>query len=94
MAEAEGRRPEIAGDPRFFISAGPHSLAAVAEVAGADAPGAELLLTGVAPLQTAGPTEVSFLDNRKYAHALAATAAGAVIVRAEMASRVRPAASR
>ena len=32
------------------------------------------MLTGVAPLQTAEPTEVSFLDNRKYAAALAADA--------------------
>ena len=32
------------------------------------------MLTGVAPLQTAGPDEVSFLDNRKYAAALDATA--------------------
>jgi UDP-3-O-[3-hydroxymyristoyl] glucosamine N-acyltransferase len=88
VAEAAGRRPEIAGDPRFFTRAGPHSLAAVAQAARVDVPAAELILTGVAPLQTAGPTEVSFLDNRKYAAALSATCAGAVIVRADMASRV------
>ena len=71
----------IAGDPRFFRRSGPHSLATVAAAAGAPVPppGQDLLLTGVAPLQAAGPTDVSFLDNRKYATALEETAAGAVI---------------
>jgi UDP-3-O-[3-hydroxymyristoyl] glucosamine N-acyltransferase len=46
------------------------------------------MLAGVAPLQTAGADQVSFLDNRKYAAALAATQAGAVIVHPEMAARV------
>jgi UDP-3-O-[3-hydroxymyristoyl] glucosamine N-acyltransferase len=46
------------------------------------------MLTGVAPLQTAEPDEVSFLDNRKYADALAGTRAGAVIVHSDMAGRV------
>ena len=45
-------------------------------------------LTGVAPLGTATPDEVSFLDNRRYASALDGTRAGAVIVTAEMAPRV------
>ena len=48
------------------------------------------MLTGVAPLQTAGPGDVSFLDNRKYAAALAGTRAGAVIVHQDMADRVPP----
>ena len=51
------------------------------------APG-RLQLTGVAPLQTAGPDEVSFLDNRRYASALEATSAGAVIVHPDMLPRV------
>jgi UDP-3-O-[3-hydroxymyristoyl] glucosamine N-acyltransferase len=55
------------GDPRFFARSGPHPLPAVAEIAGGTAPEIDLLLTGVAPLQTAGPNEVSFLDNRRYA---------------------------
>src|SRR5580658_2114635 len=46
------------------------------------------MLAGVAPLQTAGADQVSFLDNRKYATALAATGAGAVIVHPDMESRV------
>jgi len=36
------------------------------------------------PLQTAGPNEVSFLDNRRYASALKRTLAGAVIVHPDM----------
>jgi UDP-3-O-[3-hydroxymyristoyl] glucosamine N-acyltransferase len=80
--------PEIAGDPRFFQRAGPFTLAAVADAAQAEAPPRRLMLAGVAPLQTAGADQVSFLDNRKYAAALAATHAGAVIVHPDMASRV------
>lgn len=81
-------RSAIAGDARFFHRTGPYSLAAVAEAARADAPTRELMLFGVAPLQVATHEHVSFLDNRKYADALAATRAGAVIVHPEMASRV------
>ena len=82
--------PPQPGDPRFFRRTGPHSLAMVVEAAGADAPVRDLALSGVAPLQTAGPTEVSFLDNRKYAAALAETRAGAVILHADMLDRVPP----
>ena len=75
--------PPVPGDPRFFRRSGPYSLAAVADAAEADAPAHRLMLTGVAPLQTAEPTEVSVLHNRKYATALAETRAGAVIVHAD-----------
>jgi UDP-3-O-[3-hydroxymyristoyl] glucosamine N-acyltransferase len=78
----------MAGDPRFFARTGPHSLAAVVDAAEAKAPPRRLMLTGVAPLQTAGPDEVSFLDNRKYVDALGKTRAGAVIVRPDMAAGV------
>ena len=79
---------KLIGDPRFFARSGPHSLATVAETAGAAAPSIDLLLTGVAPLQTAEPDEVSFLDNRRYAPALEKTLAGAVIIHPDMRSRV------
>src|SRR5262249_16691716 len=78
----------IAGDPRFFRRTGPHSLAAVVDAAQADAPPRRLMLVGVAPLQTARPDEVSFLDNRKYGEALVSTQAGAVIVHPENADKV------
>lgn len=84
--------PPIAGDPRFFHRCGPFSLAAVVDAAEAEAPLRRLMLTGVAPLQTAEKNEVSFLDNRKYASALAGTRAGAVIVHPDLAERVPPSA--
>ena len=77
-----------AGDPRFFRRTGPHPLAAVAAACGAPPPDAERLLRGVAPLQTATAEQVSFLDNRRYLPALAATRAGAVIVHPDLAGRV------
>jgi UDP-3-O-[3-hydroxymyristoyl] glucosamine N-acyltransferase len=80
--------PEIAGDPRFFARTGPHSVQAVAAAAGLDPPSGHQMLRGVAPLQTASPEHVSFLDNRRYAAALEATRAGAVLVHPEMAARV------
>ena len=85
-------RAEVAGDPRFFQKTGPHTLAAVADAARGRAPPHRLMLRGVAPLQTAEPDQISFLDNRKYAKALADTRAGAVIVHPDMAALVPPAA--
>jgi UDP-3-O-[3-hydroxymyristoyl] glucosamine N-acyltransferase len=46
------------------------------------------MLVGVAPLHVATQGHVSFLDNRRYADALAATAAGAVVVHPEMLRHV------
>jgi UDP-3-O-[3-hydroxymyristoyl] glucosamine N-acyltransferase len=63
-------------------------LAAVAEAAGGVAQPSNLILHGVAPLQAAGPHEVSFLDNRKYGTALEQTMAGAVILHPDMQSRL------
>ena len=84
--------PGVAGDARFFLRTGPHPLAVVAAAAGAVAPDVALMLSGVAPLSAAGPDQVSFVDNRRHADALAASRAGAVIVHPDMAARV-PAAS-
>ena len=72
------------GNARFFCRSGPYPLAVVASTARGVADELELLLEGVAPLQTAGPNEVSFLDNRRYASALEQTLAGAVIVHPDM----------
>ena len=80
----------MSADPRFFLRTGPHSFAAVAAVAGADSAGDGPMLHGVAPLQSAGPSEVSFLDNKQYASLLEATRAAAVIVHPTMAARVPP----
>ncbi len=82
---------DLPGDPRFFARTGPHTLAAVAAAAGGEIAGADTrLLTGVAPLGGAGPQHVSYLDNPRYAAALAETAAGAVLVGRRFADRVPP----
>jgi UDP-3-O-[3-hydroxymyristoyl] glucosamine N-acyltransferase len=78
------------GNSRFFARTGPHRLADVAKVAGADLVVGDMLIHGVAPLQMAGPSDVSFLDNRRYAELLATTRAGAVIVHPELAAHVPP----
>jgi UDP-3-O-[3-hydroxymyristoyl] glucosamine N-acyltransferase len=68
-------------DPRFFGRSGPQRLADIAAAAGAHFEGdGERRFTGVAPLQLAGPEDVSFLDNRRYAPLLAETKAGAVVL--------------
>jgi UDP-3-O-[3-hydroxymyristoyl] glucosamine N-acyltransferase len=76
------------GDARFFARSGPHALAAIATTAGGTAPAIQKTFSGVAPLQSAGPDQVSFLDNRRYAAALEHTMAGAVIVHPDMLQRV------
>lgn len=76
------------GDARFFVRSGPHALADIASTALGTAPAVEKMFTGVAPLQSAGPDEVSFIDNRRYATALEQTMAGAVIVQPQMQARV------
>src|ERR1700733_8519303 len=76
------------GDARFFARSSPHALAAIAAAAQGSAPPIERNFVGVAPLHSAGPDQVSFLDNRRYAAALEHTAAGAVIVHPDMLTRV------
>ncbi|MBL8671350.1 MAG: UDP-3-O-(3-hydroxymyristoyl)glucosamine N-acyltransferase [Alphaproteobacteria bacterium] len=77
-------------DPRFFASVGPFSAGEVAARIGAslsDAKDASRQLSGVAPLDAAGPADLSFIDNRRYVDAFAATKAGAVIATASDAPR-------
>src|SRR5580698_8965062 len=76
------------GDARFFARSSPHALAAIAIAARGTAPALDRTFRGVAPLQSATPDQVSFLDNRRYASALEHTMAGAVIVHPDMAGRV------
>jgi UDP-3-O-[3-hydroxymyristoyl] glucosamine N-acyltransferase len=78
----------IATDIRFYQRSGPHSLAAVADAARAEAPPRRLMFRGVAPLGAAEAEDVSFLDNRKYLAALEKTRAGAVIVHPDLADKV------
>jgi len=83
-----------AGNPRFFACTGPHPLATVAAAAGCSVPHGDfvptsvLQLTGLAALDTAGPTEISFAGHPRHAGALARTHAGAVLVRPDMQAAV------
>jgi UDP-3-O-[3-hydroxymyristoyl] glucosamine N-acyltransferase len=86
---AGGDRSTAAGDPRFFQCEGPHTLAAVVEAAGAEAPPRRLMLHRIAPLATATARDVSFcLNKRNNLPALEATQAAAVIVHPDMRDRV------
>lgn len=75
-------------DPRFFTNKGPFTLGDIAERVGAQlSPGtdASRQMDDVAPLDSAGPTHLSFLDNPKYKQAFHATSAGACVVKPGMA---------
>jgi UDP-3-O-[3-hydroxymyristoyl] glucosamine N-acyltransferase len=77
-------------DPRFFYSSGSIRLGEIAELASGDLsdgadPGREIL--DVAPLEHAGPHDVSFLDNRRYLPVLETSQAGACIIEPQHASR-------
>jgi UDP-3-O-[3-hydroxymyristoyl] glucosamine N-acyltransferase len=80
-------------DPRFFDRGGPFTLAELARLSGARlsrADQGERLCLDVAPLETAGPDEASFLDNRKYLGAFRTSRAGAAFVDEWAAERAPP----
>jgi len=70
-------------DPRFFMNTGPHALGEIAQRVGAElGAGADpaLMIEDIAPLDRAGPTHLSFLDNPKYVAAFEASSAGACVL--------------
>lgn len=68
-------------DPRFFESLPALTVGELAERIGAEVVrGGDRKVSAVAPLATAGGTDVAFLGDRKFAAQLAGTAAGCVIV--------------
>lgn len=76
-------------DPRFYRKAGPFLLAELAAHCEGELPdGArpDLSLDDVAPLDSAGPGQISFLDNRKYLDSFRQSAAAACLVRPDMAA--------
>ena len=80
-------------DPRFFERAGPYSLDALAALSGArlrDPRDGPRLFVDVAPLETAGPDEVTFLDNRKYTDAFTRSRAGAAYIDEQLIDRAPP----
>ncbi|MEE8453275.1 MAG: UDP-3-O-(3-hydroxymyristoyl)glucosamine N-acyltransferase, partial [Limibaculum sp.] len=70
-------------DSRFFTVAGPFSLKELAGICGAEIGGGAdpaMTFAEVAPLDRAGPRQVSFLDNKRYVEQFRVSAAGACIV--------------
>ena len=77
-------------DPRFFNRSGPFRLADLAargEARLADPAQADRLAHDVAALENAGPDDISFLDNKAYLEAFAASGAGACVVSPRHAAR-------
>ncbi|NQV81257.1 MAG: UDP-3-O-(3-hydroxymyristoyl)glucosamine N-acyltransferase [Alphaproteobacteria bacterium] len=77
-------------DPRFFDRLGPFALrdvASVVEVTLTAGVHSEQSFEDVAPLGTAGPQHISFLDNPKYLSAFRKTHAGACFVRPDHADQ-------
>jgi UDP-3-O-[3-hydroxymyristoyl] glucosamine N-acyltransferase len=79
----------------FFPPASPLSLAEITALSGAsalDGGDPARIFSGIAPLDAAGPGDVSFLDNAQYVSQAAATTAGLVIVGQRHADKVSKAA--
>lgn len=77
--------------PGFFDRAGPFPLPTVARALGAEVKfghGEALPVEDVRPLDLAGPSDVTFLDNRRYLEMLTTTRAGACLVAPAFADRV------
>lgn len=77
--------------PGFFDREGPFSLSAIADRIEADLvnPGdAGRMISDVRSLQDAGPRDLTFLDNRKYASQLASTKAAACLVASSISDQV------
>lgn len=84
-------KPASMSDPVFFPCAGSVTLDDVAALAGvglpAGADGARSFVS-VAPLESAGSADIAYMDNPRYAGALAATRAGVCLVSPRFAERV------
>jgi UDP-3-O-[3-hydroxymyristoyl] glucosamine N-acyltransferase len=74
-------------DNRFFVRGAPLTVAGAAAGWGEVLRGGDLGLTGVAPLDAAGPGDLAFLSDRRLAPRLEATGAGAVVVGPDMVDR-------
>ena len=81
-------------DPRFFDSLPALTVGELAERIGVEVVrGGDRKVSAVAPLSTAGETDVAFLGDRKFAAQLAGTGAGCVILPASAADAAPPAAA-
>lgn len=83
------------GDPRFFQCSGPLALEKILSVSEAEFVPAKIvqdkhpaMFTGIAPLQSAMSSEISFLDNKRYLNLLSETKAGLILVSPAFADKV------
>ena len=77
----------------FFPRGSGLSLGELAELTGAalgEGSDPDRRVTGLAPLDAAGPDDLSFFDNPRYGDELAATGAGCIIVGEKYLALVRP----
>jgi UDP-3-O-[3-hydroxymyristoyl] glucosamine N-acyltransferase len=78
------------GKRRFFDRPSALTVAQIISLTGAeprDAEGLERLIADVAPLDHAGPADLTFVESNKYADALAATRAGACLMPQRLETR-------
>jgi len=77
-------------DPRFYDNTGPLALARVLELADGRAPpdAGEILVSDVAPLESAGPGQATYCDSPKFRSALERTQASVVLVGEALAGGV------
>ena len=75
-------------DPRFFTSAGPFSVTRLTAEDGIEKCDNDIELSGLSSLSEAGASDLSFFSDVKLKSELAASRAGAVLVKAEHAELV------
>jgi UDP-3-O-[3-hydroxymyristoyl] glucosamine N-acyltransferase len=78
-------------DQRFFRRAGPFSLEAICELIGAEEPGPDdgpLLIFDIAPLEGAGPGDISLFASTRYLDVLRSSRARAIIVGRDLACHI------
>jgi UDP-3-O-[3-hydroxymyristoyl] glucosamine N-acyltransferase len=78
-------------EPIFFPPIQPLALGEIAAIAATALPDGvdpDSRISGVAPLESAGPDDLAYMDNPKYADALAATGAKACLVSRRFAAKV------
>jgi UDP-3-O-[3-hydroxymyristoyl] glucosamine N-acyltransferase len=79
--------------PLFFKSAKSLTIAEIAAITGAqpaDGVPPDRVITGIAPLDSAGASDLTFFDNAKYLDDLAGTRAGACLVAPRFAQKAPP----
>ena len=80
-------------DRRFFQYGGPFSLAELAVMIGASlerCPDPSVLIDDIGPISTAGPTDLTFLENSRYSKGLRDSRAGACLITANHADHAPP----